>query len=347
MKPKYLVNGFKHVYDSISKFNSKYDYEFLFPKGSRWDVFTDYALLRKYIKNGLLKKYSVIHINTWENILQYNPDKHKFLGQITIAEAHGFFVGLNFDATIRELPIEKKIPNKIIKLLFDSKMRKRLKQYDIFYVSTPNMLEHAKKIRKDALWLPNPIDTKVFRPNGPKLRMDGNPSVFLPTRLHAFKNPLFGIRLFKKIKSRYPDAKLHMINYGHGADPLFNTFKKLVDEKDVIYHNKMPKEELAKLYRSADLVLGQFNPVYYNFSMVELEAILCGAPIVTLERYEIGKEFSKLEKLEALAFKLITDKKFKDKFIKRNSEYVLRTHSEKAVAEKNIKNITNIQKLSE
>lgn len=167
---KYLVNGFQHMYDSFIRGDDTYDYEFLFPRGSRWDFFTDYMLLRKYIKTGKLKQYSVIHINTWENILQYEPRK-KYPGQVTIAEAHGFCVGINFNATLRELPIEKRIPNFFLKVLFDRKMRKKMKQYDIFYISTPNMLEHAKKIRKDALLLPNPIDTTIFNPHGEKVKL--------------------------------------------------------------------------------------------------------------------------------------------------------------------------------
>jgi len=342
-KPKYLVNGFQFVYDVFVKTDNTYDYEFLFPKFSRWDFITNYLLMRKYIKADKLKQYKIIHINCWENTLQYNPKK-KYPSQITIAEAHGFYVGVNFDATICELPVEKRFPNKIIKLLFNRKMRRRLQEYDIFYISTPNMLEHAKKIRSDALWLPNPINTSIFNPNGPKVKLEGNPAIFLPTRLHTFKNPLFGINIFKKIKSKYPKAKLHMINYGRGADPLFNAFKKLVNQKDVVYHNRMPIVELAKYYRSADLILGQFNLVYANFSMVELETMACGAPIVTLDKYEIKNEFSNLENLEKLAFKILENKRFTKQFVKRNLDYVLKTHSERAVVKMNLKNIEKVKK---
>ncbi len=338
-KPKYLINGFKFLYDSFSKVDNTYEYTFAFPKSTRYDFITNYLLLNKIN----LSEYEVIHINCWENILHYNPRK-KLKNQITIAEAHGFFVGVNFNATLRELPIEKKIPNYVLKILFDKYMQKKLKQYDLFYVSTPNMLEHAKKIRNDAIWLPNPINTSIFNPNGPKIKLEGNPAIFLPTRLHAFKNPLFGINLFKKIKDKYPKAKLHMINYGQGADPLFSAFKKIINEKDVIYHNRMPHDELAKHYRSADLVLGQFNENLGNFSLVELEAMACGAPIVTLDKYEIKKEFSELDKLEALAFKLIEDKKFKKQFIKRNQEYVYNYHSEENVIKSIKEHIKNIKK---
>jgi glycosyltransferase involved in cell wall biosynthesis len=351
MKKKYLINGFSFLYDVFKKDDS-YEYINLTPPHYKYTPLEYYykniKIFSSLKKTSEINKFDVIHLNSWDSILMYNP-KNKLKNQITIAEAHGFFVGLNFDATINELPVTKKIPNKILKILFDKKMRERLKRYDIFYVSTPNMLVHAKKIRKDAIWLPNPIDTKTFNPIGKKIKLDGNPSVFLPTRLHAFKNPLYGINVFKKIKKKYPHAKLHMINYGGGADPLFNAFKKIIDEKEVIYHDRMSRDELAKYYRSADIVLGQFNEVLGNFSMIELEAMACGAPIVTLDKYEIKKEFEKLENLEKLAFKLIKDKKFKDKFVKRNMNYVRAVHSENSVINLNIKTIQNkkTNKLSE
>jgi len=312
-----------------------YDYTFLFPKGSRYDYLTDYVLLRKWIREGKLKDFKILHINTWENILQFDNKKDKYPGQITIAEAHGFFVGVNFDATLRELPLQKRIPNFMLKLLANNKMQKRLREYDIFYYSTPNMEKHAKKIRKDATWLPNPIDTNIFYPKGPKVNLEGDPAIFFPTRLHAFKNPLFGVNLFKKIRKKYPKAKLHMINYGLGADPLFNAFKRMVDKNDVVYHERMPREELAKYYRSADLVLGQFNPLLANLSMIELEAMACGAPLVTLDIYQIKDELASLENLEKLAFKILGDKKFRIQFIERNAKYVLKIHSEKAVTKLN------------
>jgi glycosyltransferase involved in cell wall biosynthesis len=338
-KPKYLINGFKFLYDIFSRIDNTYEYNFEFPKSSQYDFITNYLLLNKIN----LLEYEIIHINCWENILHYNPKK-KSKSQITIAEAHGFFVGVNFKATLRELPIKKRIPNYILKILFDKYMQKKIKQYDLFYVSTPNLLEHAKEIRNDAIWLPNPINTDIFNSNGQRITLEGNPAIFLPTRLHAFKNPLFGVNIFKKIKIKYPKAKLHMINYGRGADPLFNAFKKIVNKKDVIYHDRMPHKELAKYYRSADLVLGQFNENLGNFSLVELEAMACGAPIVTLDKYEIKKEFEKLNQLEELAFKLIENKKFKEQFIKRNLAYVKKMHSEKSVTKMNLKNINNIKK---
>jgi hypothetical protein len=103
----------------------------------------------------------------------------------------------------------------------------------------------------------------------------------------------------------------------------------------------MPHEELHKYYRSADLVLGQFGESLGTLSLVELEAIACGAPLVTLDKYELKLSLSKAEET---AFKLIENPEFKRNYIKRNLDYVRRVHSEKAVSELHMKNLNEIKK---
>jgi glycosyltransferase involved in cell wall biosynthesis len=326
--------GFGFIGAVLEKYSIEYNFNYLIDSSNIRGVIRNYIKLKELNDMGLLDKYNIVTLSTWENIIYYKKKPQQKL----IAYPNGFIVGLNYDQTIKEVPLPKRLIHRIVKVLFDKKMQRKYKEADMLIVSTPNMLVHAKKLRNDAVWLPNPIDTDMFSIEGDKIVLEGNPSIFLPTRLHAFKNPLFGINLFKKIKTKYPNAKLHMIKYGNGEDPLFNAFKKIIDLKDVIYHDKMSSMELATYYRSADLVLGQFNETLGNLSMIELEAIACGASIVTLDQYEIREEFSNLSKLEPLAFRLLNnsveDQNFKKEFIKRNQEYVYNIHSEKAVAEK-------------
>lgn len=325
-----LCSGFAFIGNLLEKYYPEYSFYYMSDSSSSFEgVIRNYKKFKDMDKSNELSKYDIITLSAWENIIYYKKKNSK---QLLIAYPNGFIVGLNYDQTIKEVPLPKRLIHRLMKLFFDKKMQQMYKNADMLIVSTPNMIEHAKKLREDALWLPNPIDTKTFSPKGAKVKLEGNPSVFLPTRLHAFKNPLFGVNLFKKIKAKYPDAKLHMIRYGGGEDPLFNAFKQLVDLKDVVYHEKMPHYELCKYYRSANIVLGQFNDTLGNFSLVELEAMASGAALVTLDIYEINQEFGGLKNLEKLAFRLIEDKAFKKRFIKRNLDYVIRNHSEKAVA---------------
>jgi len=224
--------------------------------------------------------------------------------------------------------------------LFDSKMKKKLKQADLFYCATPNMLQHCKKINPAAKWLPNPMDDETFSSEIKPVKLEGSPSVFFPTRFHAFKNPLFGVNLFNKIKKKYPGAKIHLISYGRGADPLLAEFlNKVLDKDSCIIHDLMPRSKLNSYFVSADLVLGQFNENIACCGLIELEAISMGAPLVTLDKYEIMTELKDLEKI---AFKLLEDKEFRKSYIEKNKEIVKKNHSIKEIAELHSKNLSMV-----
>lgn len=339
-KKKYFGSGFSRITEIIcSDLKKEYDFEFKDFTSTYCGLIKSRNFLKKKYKTKEIYDYDVVHLGTWEVIISFKKVRKD---QLFIAHAHGFFVGINFDATIREIPFVKRQISKALKFFLDNKMKNKLREADMFYVSTPNMLEHAKKIRSDALWLPNPIDVKNFNPNGKKAKLEGNPSVFFPTRFHAFKNPLYGVNIFNKILEKYPEAKLHIVNYGGAPDPLRVEFKfKLLKKGTYIEHKMMPHDKLAEFYRGADLVLGQFNDNLGNLSLVELEAMASGAPIVTLDKYERDMP---LDKCEEIAFKIIEDKKFKSKFIKDNLDYVRRVHSDEAVAKLHKKNLHNLIK---
>jgi len=324
---KGLCSGFSFIGNVVEKYYPNYSFDYMIDSSDIKGAIRNYLKFRRMDKQGTFDKYDMITLSTWENIIQY---KKKSPDQLLIAYPNGFIVGLNYDQTIKEVPFIKRQLHKLLKFFCDKKMKQKYKEADLLVVSTPNMLEHAKKIRKDAIWLPNPIDTEVFNPRGSKVKLEGNPSVFLPTRLHAFKNPLFGVNLFNKIKEKYPDAKLHMIRYGGGEDPLFGAFKRIVNMKDVVYHDKMKREELSKYYRSADLILGQFNPNLAALGMVELEAMACGGAVISLDKYEIYTY--PINTLERLALRIVEDKKFRDSYIKKNIAYIKKMHSPEGVS---------------
>jgi len=338
-KKRYYCLGFTFIGKALERYTNEYDFTYVtFTSSIKGSINTINAI--KQIQNDKINPpYDVVHLSSWESLLVY---KKKIPNQIFIAHPHGFIAGINYDRTIKDIPFFRRQVHLIIKLFFDKCIRKKYQQADIMYVSTPNMLEHAKKIREDAIWLPNPINKDLLNPSLPKIVLEGNPSVFMPTRMHTYKNPLFGVNLFKKIKAKYPKAKLHVVRYPTGDDdPLFNEMMTMLPKEDVIIHPRIDRTQVGTYYKSADLLLGQFNENYANFSLVELDGMACGAAVVTLDKYEIKNEYSSLENLEKLAFRLLEDKKFRKKIIDRNLKYVSTVHSEKNVANILQKDIAN------
>jgi len=323
---KILINGFKFIKESLDKC-SDFKTTFLFPKSSRFDFITNYLLFRRFIKSGKYKEFDVIYVNNWENILNI-PPKDKRNDQVWITESHGIHIGLDYKIGASQSTGIKKIFAYLFGSFIHSLIARQMEKFDINYVAIPNALPYAKKIRKDSMWLPNPVDTTEFSSSGGKKDLEGSPAVVYPTRLHSVKNPKFAFHLFKEIKAKYPCAKLHLIRYPKRFTE-DSVYKNELHElrKDIVWHDFMRRENLPAFYRGADLILGSFsqNHYYANLNLVELEAMACGAAVVACDKYEFIKR--ELHGLPDFALRLLEDKKFREKYIRDSIAYVKKVHS--------------------
>lgn len=334
IKKKYLINGFRFMMDSFSKYIQEYDFTFLFPKEGAFDFITNFILFRKKLKKGELKECDIIHINNWENLLNI-PNKSKRKNQIWISESHGFHFGLNDKRALEDSSFIKKLWGYFLSKFVSRKIRKNLTKFDIVYAAIPNLVGDLKKIRPDATWLPNIIDLDTFYPRK-KIKTEGNPSVFFPTRLHKMKTPERGFEIFRMIKQSFPDAKLHLIRYPKRYSQ-YHYYKDQLDEfKDAtIWHDFMLRDKLPEFYSSFDLIIGSFGKGV--LSLVELEAMACGATVVAHDDYEIIKV--KLDDLSEFALKLMKNKLFKDNYTRKCREYVTSIHSPENVTKIHLMNL--------
>ena len=184
-RKKYLVNWFCGLTICMKDFLN-YDFEELSFRTRKFDFINNYLKIILWRILWKLKKYDIVKYNTWEWILA----SKKYKWQILIWESHWFHFWLNFQDTIKHFKWLKKVVAYIIEFLLWPVIRYKIKKLDIYYVSTHNMLEFAKKIRPDAKRLPNSIDS-TFTNKWPIIKLRWNPSIFWPTRLHSFKNPQF------------------------------------------------------------------------------------------------------------------------------------------------------------
>jgi len=334
VKKKYLMNGFRFQYNTFKKeLSNNFDFTFIFPKARKFDFISNYLLYRKWQKLGKLKEFDIIHINNWENFINYKrvPD------QLSIAESHGFHLGANFHRfLIDENSFLKRNASYVMEFCLSKKMKEQINKFDIYYCSTPDMLKPLREqVRHDVKWLPNPIDTDFFTPDGPIKKLEGEPAIFFPTRLHKDKRPDIGIKIFQEhILKEFPEATLHFIKQPFNEE--YNYWKKKLGENST-YHwdlDFMPRSELVKYYRGADIVIGGFS--IGACGLMELEAMACGAPVIVNDIYELK---TPLENLGDLSVKLLSDFKFKEKWIQKNIKYVKEVHGQKAVSFVHKKNI--------
>lgn len=340
VKIKYLINSFFFQKQLFEKHLSEhFDFDFFPPfvntrLRAAFYVPLNIFCLCWYYLSGKIKKYRVVHFNRAEAFLLFR----KFPGQISIFEVHGFDVGVKGEAYLADLHSGfKKRIGRLIDRLIEGRIKKNIAQVDLFYCSTPDLVEPIEQwCGRKPIWLPNPIDMAMFKPDGETIKLPGKPACFLAARLHGDKKPEVAIEIFRNhIKPRFKEATLHLIDTGE----LASHYKKVLDDKETFFwHGYMGKEELAAKLRGADLVFGDFS--IGALSLLPMQIMALKKPIVTLDRYEAVKV--EPAGLSSLALDLLEKPGFREEFVRKNFDYLIEHHSGEAVARRHLQNLSNL-----
>ena len=341
-KLKYFMNGFFFQYDFFERNLGKdLDFDLRYPNVWRYTPGWKYIpwnfwMVQKMYRNQEIQKYDIVQFNNTENFLNFRKQEW----QLSIAESHGFDFGVNYQWFVKDEknPVKYIIWN-IINILFWWKIRKKIQEFDIYYCSTPDMLEPLrKKVRADVKWLPNPINTEIFQPEWETIKLEWSPSFFFPTRVHGDKKPEIAIDIFRKyIKPNFPEATLHLLEWGYEVPK----YKKLLsDKRTYFWHGFMDKETLAAKIRGSDYCFGDFS--IGGLSLMPMQIMACKKPIVTYDMHEIIK--IPREELWELTKKLLENEKYRNKSIQKNYDYIMKYHTEKAVCNIHLKNIRSMLK---
>ncbi len=342
LRSAYLINGFPFLKEAFEKGMHNYRYVDTTPKNTKSNA--EYYIrnlmdFRKLMSSGKIKDYDVVHLNNWENFIQYKKFRDKD-SQVSIAESHAFHPGLDLKKGLAESEWWKKTAAYCCGAPFIHKaIQNSMKNFDIYYVAIPNLLETARTIRNDAKWLPNPIDTDIFKPSKDKFEVEGDPAIFFPTRIHKMKEPDKGFDMFLNIKKHFPKAKLHLIRYPDRYCQ-YSFYKPYLDkmQKDIVWHPFVDRKDLPKFYSSFDMILGAFGKGLLN--LVELEAMACKATVLTYDSYEFVKK--DLNELPKFAIRLLDDSQFKKKYTRKSYEYLMKSHSIASVCKLHAQNIKNV-----
>lgn len=342
MKKKYLINSFYFQKQLFEKYLSE-QFDFYFSPGLEnlrvraafYVPINIINIIYLYLSKKI-KKYDILQFNRSEAFWLFN----KIPNQLSIFEIHGFDVGVNGKIYLQDLHNKfKYYLGLLIDKIISKKIIRNIHKVDLFYCSTPDLVEPIYNwCGRKPVWLPNPIDFSLFTPNGNTDNLPGNPACFLAARLHGDKKPGVAIDIFiNHIKKAYPEATLHLLNTGELAEKYKN---ELVDKKTYFWYDYMSKEELASKIRGADLVFGDFS--IGALSLLPMQVMALKKPIVTLDNYEVIK--IKTDELANLSIKLLRDEEFRNNFIERNYNYIIKTHDPKEIAMVHYENIKKILK---
>lgn len=165
-------------------------------------------------------------------------------------------------------------------------VRHNLKNCSRILVSTPDILDIARRFRQDAEYLPNPIDPALFY-SRPLVQHDGKKKVLLASELNwSVKGTDVALRALSNIKDEV-DASI--IRYGVDFDKTVALAASLGLHLNVL--PKVPHERLNQYFWDADVVVDQFKAG--SLGMISLEAIACGRPTITYvsSQYPEYKDF--------------------------------------------------------
>lgn len=151
--------------------------------------------------------------------------------------------------------------------------------------------------------------------------------IFNLSRFDRLKNPVNLVKSFKYIASCKDDIRLLIV----GA--FWNYGKKLIENELGIYKNKVTviervdNDTLVKLYNASEAFL--FPSIYEGFGMPIVEAMACGTPVITSDRWsmkELAEGVGELvnpedpQDIAEKTCKVISDRSHREELVKKGLE---------------------------
>ncbi len=152
-------------------------------------------------------------------------------------------------------------------------------------VSTPDILQVARRFREDAQYIPNPVDLSIFYPK--PMRREKKKRVLIASDSNwSVKGTDIAIKALNLIKN-YVDV--YIISHGRDFNKTLALARKLGLNMQVL--PKVSHEVMNQYYWNADVVIDQFK--LGSLGLVSLEGIACGRPVITYvsSQYEEYREF--------------------------------------------------------
>lgn len=151
-------------------------------------------------------------------------------------------------------------------------VRSNLKNCEKIIVSTPDLIEIARKYRDDVEYIPPAVDPKLFYPK-PKEQHDGKKRVLVASNFNWRKGTDIAIKALSKVK----DVEVSTIAQG----PDFQEALKLASSRGLTINilPRVPHERMNEYLWNADVIIDQFRVGCPG--TVVLEAIACNRPAIT------------------------------------------------------------------
>jgi glycosyltransferase involved in cell wall biosynthesis len=128
--------------------------------------------------------------------------------------------------------------------------------------------------------VPNIIDLTRFKPRASKPASPGQRAHIVVARhLEALYDIGTALRAFALVRARRPDARMTIAGGGPERDMLLRLARELGVAEHVEFPGRLDNDQIAGLYRDADVFMN--SSLHDNMPISFLEALACGVPIVS------------------------------------------------------------------
>ncbi|MBE0447864.1 MAG: glycosyltransferase family 4 protein [Actinobacteria bacterium] len=149
-----------------------------------------------------------------------------------------------------------------------------LEQADRVLYSTPDLKAHAEKARTDAIFLPNPVHTEMFKPKDFEGTGD---KVLLISRIDKVKGVDVAFSALEKLRKSNPALQIDAFAWGSDLERF----------KNCGFVNFIPKvshKDIADIIPNYRVIVGQFELGIMGMS--EMEAMACARPVICRFEYQ-------------------------------------------------------------
>jgi glycosyltransferase involved in cell wall biosynthesis len=159
-------------------------------------------------------------------------------------------------------------------------VRRSLTGADRVTVGSAALLGPVRALRGDrpAAWAPLGVDPTLFRPDGERAELAGQPCLLHVASLTPVKNQALLLDAFALLGERWAGAHLHVVGDGPLRAPLAERAAALGLADRVRLHGPVAHHRLPPFYRTADLHL--VTSRFESQGMAALEAAACGTATV-------------------------------------------------------------------